>query len=392
MSQPPLLSIVVPTLDVSERLNDHIAAIAAHGAHNLELVVVCPSGSDTLRSSAREHGFASVQLIVGEDTSQPDGINHGARAAKGAALTWLNVGDRLAEGAVAAVAKALAAAPERAIIYGQAERVRAGGVTDHYPVATEISAAGLFQSCAVSQPAAWITRAAWTELGGLHAGYDCAFDYDLWIRAAHAGIPFIHLPVLLARVDIEPDAKTFRQRPQVFREHAELMMAHYGRCPPSVLTGLWSEALRPAEPFEGVAAHVLREAGTTLEAIDAAADRAGDEATRNRLRNDARLHFLQRGVAAEVSRTGWLGEASRLCVRTDRLPLNLLIAFDQPPDDPAEIALLDQANSRPVATMFYASTNCMVARIETEAAQREPVSHYTFLSAAPIGARLVDVW
>ncbi len=393
MAIPDHLSVIIPTTDSFEALRAHIQRLDCETSQRIELVIVSPD--TTLNEAALTDGvrFHSAQMVLGQDVSQPDAINLGAQRATGAAFTWLNVDDLLTDDAVATVLSALANAPDDAIIHGKANRRHPDGSTDDYPVTSQVSLASLFQSCGLSQPATWITPGAFRKAGGLRPRFDCAFDYDFWIRANLAGVPFIYLDTPLAEMDIRPQAKSFVRRARVFQEHCELMMLHYGRCPPNILTALWAEALSPAESFASVSQTLLDEAGKVLKSISETAASTGDDQTLKRLESDARLHFLARGIAADINSRGEMPDRAQIRVRADLLPISLLFRFESPPEDPGTVAVLLQPDARPMASALYPSVGFMAARIEEDAAIGDDgFVQLSFLSTEATGARLIDAW
>lgn len=393
MSNPDHLSVIIPTTDGFEAIRSHVQKLDIEDAHKVELIIVSPDTS--LDEAALTEGirFHSAKLILGNDVSHCDAINMGAHAATGAAFTWLNVDDHLSSSAVPTALKALSSAPEDAIVYGRATRKRQDGREDAYPVATTVSRDTLFQSCSLSQPATWITPGAFRKVGQLRTRFECAFDYEFWIRAVSKGVPFQFVDEVLAEMDIRPEAKSFDRRARVFQEHCEVMLLHYGRCPPAAITSLWAEALSPSEAYRSVSVGLLRDAGATIDSIAAAADRAGDDQTLQRLETDARLRFLACGVAADMDRQGRLPDRAQMRIRTDKLPMTMLFRLETPPDSPDDVALLLQSETRQLPSSIYTSVGFMAARIEEDAAiGADGYVDVALLSTSPVGAKLVDVW
>lgn len=387
------VSIIVPTLDERALVHEHLARIAAAGAAKIELILVCAPSTGIGDEELAGHGFRSTRVVVGRDVSQPDAINLGAGFATGDLITWLNPGDGLSAGAIEKVQQAHQANTGAHVIYGRARLYRGQEAVGEYPVAPEISPDALFQACCISQPAAWISTSAWRALGGVRPLFDCAFDYDLWIRIAQESGGFVFLDAVLADVDVTQGSKTYSRRADVFREQCELLMLHFGRCPPSALTAMWAEALAPAEGYASVTAELLKQAASSLKSIARTADKVGDYHTATRLRTDARLHFLSRGLAVEARRDGYMAQSGRIRISADRLPLSLLFQFDRLPDSPDDVAILVQPDQELARCALLSSTSCMAARIEPNAASAEDgFATLSFLTTSDLGVRLIDAW
>lgn len=387
-----LLSVIVPTLGDGDDVRAHLARVAEAGAANLELIVVCASQTDLGEEDILRHGFRRAKVVHGRDVSQPDAVNLGAELATGAFLTWLNPGDDIRPNAVTRVL-AQSGEHDADIVYGRAQLRNGQNAVSEYPVGPCVSLDTLFQACGISQPAAWISRTAWARLGGVHARFDCAFDYDLWIRAVRSSARFAFVDEIFADVDVSPGSKSFARRADVFREQCELLMHHYGRCPPSALTAMWAEALAPAEGYPSITADLLRQAESGLKSIGQTCAKVGDYHTAQRLRTDARLHFLSQGIAIESGRDGYLSQSGRICISADRLPINLLFQLDRLPDSLDDVAILIQPDLEPARCTLLDSTRCIAARIEANVASVEAgFVALSFLSTADLGARLINAW
>lgn len=387
------VSIVVPTLAPPAFLHEHLARIAAAGASRIELILVCAPHTAIHEGGFARYGFKATKVVAGRDVSQPDAINLGAHLATGDLVTWLNPGDGICADTVQKVLLALRENADASVIYGRARFHRDKDTSDEYPVAATISLDALFQACCISQPAAWITRAAWKKMAGVRPLFDCAFDYDLWIRTAKDGGRFVFLDSVLADIDVTPGSKTFSRRADVFREQCELLMLHYGRCPPSVLTAIWAESLAPAEGYSSVTADLLRHAAPRLKSIARTAVKVGDYHTARRLCTDARLHFLSRGLAVESRRDGYLAQSGRIRISSDRLPLSLLFQFDRMPESTNDVAILVQPEQDAARCTLLSSISCMATRIEPNAASSEDgFATLAFLSTSDFGVRLIDAW
>jgi hypothetical protein len=387
------VSIIVPTLDTRDVVDEHLSRIARAGADRIELILVCAPHVAISEEELLGYGFRSPKVIMGLDVSQPDAVNLGAHVATGSLITWLNPGDGLRPATIASIQQALHASVETGVIYGRSELYRGQSSVGEYPVGSVVTPETLFQACCISQPAAWISRSAWLTLGGVRPVFDCAFDYDLWIRAVRRGIKFTFLNEVIAEVDISPVSKSFSRRADVFQEQCEVLLHHYGRCPPGVLTAMWAEALAPAEGYQTVAAELLRQAVDSLKMIGHTAEKAGDHHTILRLQTDARLHFLSRGVAIECQRDGYLSQSGRMRISADRLPMTLLFQLDRQPDTIDDVAILVQPDQEPARCTLLSSMGCLAARIEPEAGFVEDgFVTLSFLSTSDLGARLISAW
>jgi rSAM/selenodomain-associated transferase 2 len=101
---PPLLSIVVPTLDEAAGLAAHLGALQPLRARGCEVVVVDGGSRDGTPEIARPLADAVVSAPRGRGAQ----LNAGVRAARGDLLVFLHADTLLPAGAVEAVRAALA--------------------------------------------------------------------------------------------------------------------------------------------------------------------------------------------------------------------------------------------------------------------------------------------
>lgn len=394
------VSVIVPLANESADVwARHLSDLANIGAASIECILVSPEvipGTDGHALGAEaiqeKYGFRKLVLLIGEDTSHLDAIRLGGQAATGNLLTWLNSDDRIQPGAIESVIAAHTQHPD-SIIYGNSEQMIGGSPFGRYPVASFISKEILAVGCYISQPACWVPRNIWNQLGGVRNTYSLAFDHDLWVRAADAGVPFHYLAETLAHIEIRPDARSFFQRAEVLAELAELQIEHYGRCAPSTLTSLWSETLTPAFGYEHIPEAVLRKAPEVLARINRAARTRGDYATVRRLKEDMRIWLLVQGISAEVCADGSLSEAARICIIPEGRTSKIAISLSDFAQNIKEIAIIDSETQRPCRAVMLPHINTAIFLLDpSHRSAQTGLKSYNFLAAKDCSARIEAVF
>lgn len=394
------VSVIVPTaMESADHLARHLAALSSSGAASIECILVSPdtvvgaNGEPLSEEGLKQaYGFRNAVLLIGEDTSHQDAVRLGSQAATGSLLTWLNSDDQVESGAVAKVLAAHAENPE-SIIYGNSEQHTGNEPLGPYPVSAIISREMLAIGCFISQPAAWIPLKVWNRLGGLRDTYSLAFDHDLWVRAADAGVPFHYLEDVLARIEVRPEARSFHQRTEVLGELARLQIEHFGRCAPSTLTSLWAETLNPSFGYDHIPSTVLRQAPDVLGRISQIARQRGDYSTVRRLAEDMRLWFLSQGISAEVDANGSLSEAARISFIAGGKAPKFAVSLEDAAMNMKEIALIDSETHRPCRSIAMPHVNCVIfmPELSSQSAQAK-IKTFNFLAAVDCDARLEAVF
>lgn len=80
---PPLISIVVPTLNQARFIEQTLASIAGLGWPRLELLVINGGSTDGTREIVERYAHVVTHFISEPDRGQGDAINKGMRLARG---------------------------------------------------------------------------------------------------------------------------------------------------------------------------------------------------------------------------------------------------------------------------------------------------------------------
>lgn len=318
-SQPPRVSIVMPTLNQCPFIGDAVASVLAQPLVD-ELVVMDGGSTDgtlqVLQALAAAYP-GPLRWQSAADTGPAQAVNRAVALARGDVIGWLNSDDLYAPGAVARALAALAALPGSVMVYGEGEHIDAGGaVLGRYPTlppSTPLD--GFAQGCFVCQPTAFFRRDAFLGLGGLDETLRTAFDFDLWLRMFKAhpgGIGFV--PAVQARSRLHAGSITLRQRGQVALEGMAVLHRHLGSAPPEWLLTHVAE-LCEAHPFEPVPLDLRLAVQRLAAAADGYLSPAGRQALQQRLQADRPLQMSTPEVFVPVMPDGWAGPTLALRLR-----------------------------------------------------------------------------
>lgn len=230
MSQPPLITVAVPSLNQGRYLD---AALASIFEQDLPLeVYVLDAGStdDSLaiieRWSARLAGWRSHP-----DAGQGAAINEGIAAGRAPYVCWLNSDDLLLPGGLQCLLKALAHSPDASAVYGRAWNLNQATQRRRSALVLPFREWLFAQACTIAQPATLIRRSAWETVGGLDTQLHMAMDYDLWWRL-YKTVGTLGFVDDYTAVNREHDAtKTRTQRRLHYREAIDVVRRHHGRVP-----------------------------------------------------------------------------------------------------------------------------------------------------------------
>jgi glycosyltransferase involved in cell wall biosynthesis len=193
----PRISIVTPSFNQGAFIEETILSVANQGYPNLEHIVIDGGSTDETKSVLARHSDLLAYWESEPDRGQSHAINKGMARATGEILTWLNSDDRLAPGALAAVAMAFH--HSRAdVVAGIAELYQ-----DNELIGRHITACGdgplplddildlkrcWYAGQFFYQPEVMFTRAMWERAGArVDESLFYSMDYELWFRFAAAG-------------------------------------------------------------------------------------------------------------------------------------------------------------------------------------------------------------
>ena len=236
MQQPPLVSVVTPSLNAAEFLDQTIRSVLAQDYPRIEYLVLDGGSTDgTLEILECYRG--RLEFTSAPDAGVAEAINRGFQKARGEILAWLGADDLYLPGAISAAVAALDEDPAAAAVYGEGQWIGADGhIIGRYPTVAPYNPAAFRRECPICQPACFMRREAVEAVGGLDVSLRSAFDYDLWIRLSKR-YPFRAIPQSLAQSRMHPRNISLRGKERMFEECIQLLRRHYGYVPPQWIYG-----------------------------------------------------------------------------------------------------------------------------------------------------------
>ncbi|MDQ2102076.1 glycosyltransferase family 2 protein [Azospirillum isscasi] len=209
----PLFTIITPCLNRAALIAQAVDSVLAQDGVTVEHILVDGGSTDgTLEVLAR---YPHLRVLSGPDRGVYDAINRGLAIARGSIIGHLNSDDLLLPGALSAVARALAAAPDADAACGGATVVAAGsdGVGSGHDVCgyddpglKALRPADLCRGVPIIN-ARFFRRGLYERVGTYDPSYRYAGDREFLIRAWTAGMKTIPVP----------------DRVYVYRQHAGSM-------------------------------------------------------------------------------------------------------------------------------------------------------------------------
>ena len=184
----PRISIVTPSLNQGEFIEETINSVLSQEYPNLEYIVI--DGGSTDQTISVLEKFADRVIWVSErDEGQTEAINKGLTMATGEILSYLNADDTLLPNSLFSVADLFLANPHSMWITGRCRIIDEGGkdirsIIYNYKklLLYSTSYSTLLVTNYISQPATFWRKELQSLCGLFDQGLHYVMDYDYWLR------------------------------------------------------------------------------------------------------------------------------------------------------------------------------------------------------------------
>lgn len=223
----PLISLVTPSLNQAQFLEQTIRSVLLQGYPALEYIIIDGGSNDGSLEIIKRYEPWLSYWVSEPDEGQSQAINKGFRRAGGEVVGWLNSDDLLYPGALAAVGRARLTYPEAKVIYGAGAKVDREGRPSKEIPQRPYDPGLLAARCYFLQPGTFMERGALVAVDLLDEKLRYAMDWDLWIRLCRKG-PAVSLPQRLGMLRVYPETVTNTGGWARRRELAEIGRRHNG--------------------------------------------------------------------------------------------------------------------------------------------------------------------
>ena len=212
------ISVVTPSFNQGPFIERTVRSVLdQEGDFDLEYIVMDGGSTDETLDILRKYEDR-LTWVSEKDRGQSDAVNKGWKAAKGEILGWINSDDTYEPGALAAVAEEHGKSPFEwcfgaCRMIDEADREIRRFITNYKTSQCErYTYTRLLGRNFVSQPATFVSRQAFDEVGEIDLGLTFAMDYDYWLRLGRKYEPR-YIPRCLSNFrwhDVSKNGKLFR--------------------------------------------------------------------------------------------------------------------------------------------------------------------------------------
>lgn len=223
MAQTPLVSIITPSYNQAQYLEETIRSVLGQDYQNLEYIIIDGGSNDGSPEIIQRYSDRLAYWVSETDQGQTDAINKGFARASGQILAWINSDDTYLPNAVSEAVEFLGTYPQAGLVYGDANLIDSNGeVIGKFP-ARQTDYTRLRRGYVhIPQQAAFFRADVWRQVGPLDPSFYFAMDYDLWVRISRSA-PIYYHPRLWANFRLHGSGKSVvedsRCWPEMLRVH-----------------------------------------------------------------------------------------------------------------------------------------------------------------------------
>ena len=197
MTNWPRISIVTPSYNQAQFLEQTICSVLDQGYPNLEYFVMDGGSTDGSVEIIRKYAHRLTYWVSEKDRGQSHAINKGFQRATGDLLAYINSDDYYLSGAFECIAREYLRQPFD-LIAGTCRHVDAAGNSLFVKKGNPVSLMDFldipsYERSYLTQPEVFWTRSVLDTCGEFREDLKIAFDVEYWVRSVAAGFSISHI-------------------------------------------------------------------------------------------------------------------------------------------------------------------------------------------------------
>lgn len=249
MDQIPLVSIVTPTYNQAQYVEETIQSVLGQDYPRIEYIVLDDGSTDGTRQILEKY-TGHIQWESQPNMGQTRTVNKAWLMSHGDIISWINSDDTFLPGAVNTAVKYLLSHPDVMMVYGDYYQIDSQSRVRRYVQTREFDYIEMVRKCfCMPGPGIFMRRQALEVVGLLDTRLDYSMDFEYWLRLGLA-CKIERIPHYLAQYRVHSAIKTNTPSPKRAEEHILVYDEFFRRDDlPEKVKALRSEALSSAHLF-----------------------------------------------------------------------------------------------------------------------------------------------
>lgn len=213
----PKISIVTPSLNQADFLEQTICSVLEQGYPNLEYIIIDGGSTDGSVNIIKKYETRIHFWSSAGDHGQADAINKGLRMISGEIWSFLCSDDTYSPNALERIAAAFRRHPEAEVVYGNCNFINENNLV------TRVKKPGLYdrkkmlRGNYLYQPAAFARSAVLKRYGFFDESLRYSMDYEYWLRFAPDS-RFVYIEEPIANYRLHASSKTIHDTLKMMKE------------------------------------------------------------------------------------------------------------------------------------------------------------------------------
>lgn len=203
----PKISIVTPSYNQGQYLEDTILSVLGQKYPNLEYLIYDAASTDNSVEIIKKYENELAYWVSEKDNGQADAINKGFAKSSGEILMWLNSDDVLMPNVLRFIAEQYIDKGD-GIYFGNCIHFKENPEGSLYARGSNVGGSyntvPLELADTIIQPSSFWSKKVWLRNGNLADDFHFGFDWEWFLRAKSNNIPFysINKPISLYRIHV----------------------------------------------------------------------------------------------------------------------------------------------------------------------------------------------
>jgi len=213
----PMVSIVTPSFNQAEFIEDTIRSVLEQDYPRLEYIVVDGGSTDGTIDILKKYN-GKIHWLSEPDQGQTNAINKGFLLGKGEVLGWINSDDFYLPGAIKTATTFLRNHPECMMVHGDCQVVDSNGSIKLVRKTADFGLDKLIGVDTIAQPTVLFRRQVLKMIGLLNERLEYVFDWEFWVRMGIKNLKTKHIPIILAAFREHGGSKTLSRKELFWQE------------------------------------------------------------------------------------------------------------------------------------------------------------------------------